>query len=155
MDNNKKKIPTLFLVLRIVGFGLIAAGITLLILAIATKVPEMGQNGWFEAEEKKSLLMFGGITCLIFSVPMLVTGFMSKIQKSFSKVSIQTTSEIIEENKEDLKNISNTTAEIQREAITTKAKAVKDGLKDTIYCKHCGAEIDSDSTFCKECGKKQ
>ena len=24
-----------------------------------------------------------------------------------------------------------------------------------VYCKHCGASIDSDSTFCKACGRKQ
>ena len=23
------------------------------------------------------------------------------------------------------------------------------------YCKHCGTSIDSDSTFCKKCGKEQ
>lgn len=38
----------------------------------------------------------------------------------------------------------------------TIAKEIKKGLKDyTIYCKHCGAIVDSDSTFCKDCGKEQ
>lgn len=41
--------------------------------------------------------------------------------------------------------------------ISPKARAIKEGLTEdeTIYCKHCGASIDSDSTFCKKCGKEQ
>ena len=31
-------------------------------------------------------------------------------------------------------------------------KAIKEGLKDTMYCKHCGKEVDVDSKFCKHCG---
>jgi len=27
--------------------------------------------------------------------------------------------------------------------------------ENTIYCKHCGKEIDGDSQFCKHCGKNQ
>ena len=36
------------------------------------------------------------------------------------------------------------------------AKGFKEGLTDDnrVYCKHCGAQIDSDSNFCKKCGKK-
>ena len=36
------------------------------------------------------------------------------------------------------------------------AKGVKTGLSDNteFYCKLCGSQIDSDSIFCKKCGKK-
>ena len=38
-----------------------------------------------------------------------------------------------------------------------KAEAVKEGFASngvkTMYCKFCGAKIDNDSKFCKECGK--
>ena len=43
------------------------------------------------------------------------------------------------------------------EGIKIKAGAVKEGFTggDTMYCKHCGTSIDSDSRFCKSCGKAQ
>ena len=52
-------------------------------------------------------------------------------------------------------DIYTTAAEIKSDGITTMAKAVKNGIKETMFCKHCGAEIERDSKFCKECGKQQ
>ena len=63
--------------------------------------------------------------------------------------------EIQIQHKEDLTSIANKSADISSEAITKTTRAIKKGIKDTKFCKHCGAEIDSDSTFCKSCGKKQ
>ena len=36
-------------------------------------------------------------------------------------------------------------------------QGIKEGLSEneTVYCKHCGAQIDADSSFCKKCGKQQ
>ena len=63
---------------------------------------------------------------------------------------------IIDQNEEILKETATKEANISKDAIEIKAKAIKDGFtKDTIYCKHCGAVIDRDSKFCKECGKEQ
>lgn len=61
----------------------------------------------------------------------------------------------VDESEEDLKTINDKTANAEADAITTKARALKKGFKDEVYCKHCGYLIDSDSTFCKKCGKKQ
>lgn len=56
--------------------------------------------------------------------------------------------------KEDLEDIADAAAYILADSIKIKAKAIKDGLSDEkMYCKHCGNLIDSDSTFCKKCGK--
>ena len=48
-------------------------------------------------------------------------------------------------------------AEIEKEGIKIKTSAFKEGMSGTktIYCKHCGSRIDSDSKFCKSCGKRQ
>jgi hypothetical protein len=58
-------------------------------------------------------------------------------------------------NKEDLKDIASTAVEITSEAITKTATAIKTGLDDKMFCKHCGEKIDSDSKFCNKCGKEQ
>ena len=63
---------------------------------------------------------------------------------------------IIDENETTLKEISKKEADIQKEGIEIKTRAIKDGFtKDKIYCKHCGESIDEDSKFCKKCGKEQ
>jgi len=64
-------------------------------------------------------------------------------------------SEMLDKNQEKLTKIANQNADINSEAITKSAKALKKGFKDTVFCKHCGESIDSDSKFCKKCGKEQ
>jgi len=65
--------------------------------------------------------------------------------------------QILDENEEVLTDVAHKEAKLNSVKIKSAAKAIKEGLTDTdsIYCKHCGSEIDSDSEFCKKCGKKQ
>lgn len=64
---------------------------------------------------------------------------------------------ILNENEDTLKEMYTKEAEIAKEGLKIKTSAIKEGLSGTknVYCKHCGALIDSDSRFCKSCGKKQ
>ena len=64
---------------------------------------------------------------------------------------------ILTENEDMLKEMYTKDAEIEKEGIRIKTSAFKEGISGTktVYCKHCGAIIDSDSTFCKSCGKRQ
>lgn len=88
-----------------------------------------------------------------FSGTMLcaMVGFKPEI----AKMSARSARYIQEQNKEDLQGLASTGAEIHSEAVKTTARAVKEVLSDTKYCKHCGAKIDEDSRFCKECGGEQ
>ncbi len=74
---------------------------------------------------------------------------------NLGEVSVNTSSNVLTNNEDKLKNIADTTANISKDAITTTVGAIKKGIKDTIYCKHCGELIDKDSKFCKYCGKEQ
>lgn len=64
---------------------------------------------------------------------------------------------ILTENEDTLKEMYTKEADIEKEGLKIRTRAIKEGFSDieTIYCKHCGAVIDSDSKFCKSCGKKQ
>ena len=64
---------------------------------------------------------------------------------------------ILDENEEVLMDIARKEAKIKGVGIKSAARSIREGLTavDSIYCKHCGSEIDSDSKFCKKCGKKQ
>ena len=64
---------------------------------------------------------------------------------------------IIDENEDVLRDMSTKEASIRKDAVEMTARAIKDGFSSDggKYCKHCGESIDSDSTFCKKCGRKQ
>ena len=63
---------------------------------------------------------------------------------------------MMDESKDDFNSISTNMAYATKDGIKTTVRAIKEGLtEENIYCKHCGSEIDSDSKFCKKCGKEQ
>jgi len=63
---------------------------------------------------------------------------------------------IVDNNEEFLREISEKEGEIAGIGIEKKVRAIKKGLvEDKIYCKHCGKSIDADSKYCKKCGKEQ
>ena len=76
--------------------------------------------------------------------------------KEIAKIQSEIENDILEDNQEILKETANKKADINKEAVKAMASAVKEGFsEDEMYCKHCGASIDSDSKFCKKCGKEQ
>lgn len=83
----------------------------------------------------------------------------TSIGKTVGRVEANVRKGILDENEDTLKNVEAREADLDAIRIEKKANALKKGFssnpKETIYCKHCGKSIDSDSTFCSKCGKKQ
>ena len=78
------------------------------------------------------------------------------LQKLGAELNIDVRKEILEDKMDSLQDISSVSADIESVGLEKKAAAIKKGLgSDTVYCKHCGALIDSDSRYCKVCGKEQ
>lgn len=150
MSDNKIKEPKHFLVMRVLGFLLLAIGIVLIILA-CTVFSAHPFNDTFFPKEPNFAALAVGIFSIVISLVLIVNGFAPK----FAKLNAKGARYIQQETKEDTKEIASTGADISSEAVTKTAKAIKKGIKDTKFCKHCGAEIDADSAFCKDCGKKQ
>ncbi|MBO7303673.1 MAG: zinc ribbon domain-containing protein [Clostridia bacterium] len=138
---NKKSV--LHLVLKIIGFIGVAVGIAGFIIS-ANGFGDFESNNFMIGSIMGTFGLFVGIACLIF-------GFAPQIMKA----QLNTVQRIQQENKDVLQDIATTQAEITSDAVTTTAAAVKRGLEDQIFCKHCGKQIDADSTFCSSCGGKQ
>ncbi len=139
-EKKKRKILKWQIVLMVLGFLLLAGGITMIVFfAISDTI--------------NPALIIVGCFLLVFAFIMLSYAFLPLIQRGMIKINKQ----IIEENKEDLKDISSTTGEIASEGVKKVAKSAMEGVNDAdkIYCKHCGQLIDSDSKFCSFCGKEQ
>ena len=70
------------------------------------------------------------------------------------EVTVDSINEILDKKGDDMKKAADRSADISKDSIKTVARSIKEGLKDEIYCKHCGDAIDADSKFCKHCGKR-
>ena len=69
---------------------------------------------------------------------------------------IKATKYMIDESKNDIRDISTSMANATKDGIRITTGAIKDGFASNyIYCKYCGSSIDGDSRFCKNCGKEQ
>lgn len=162
-DKQKKKIktPVAFIVFRVLSLVCLIIGIVGVIMAVNT--------GPYDNFGFVAMAMLG----FFFTLAFALWGFYPQIQKftlkmgrhvaessseelkGLSKTMIGIQKDVQEENKDSLTSIASTSADINSEAITKKAKAVKKGLKDTKFCKNCGKEIDADSNFCSKCGCEQ
>ena len=163
MEENKNQEPKMFKVLRILAPCLLFVGVLLIVLGCTVFRADKSVG---DGDMANLGLIIPGIFIAFLSVPSFFIGFMPKISKTMARANmyiseevapemIKTHKRIQQENKEDLTDISNTGADISSEAITKTTRAIKKGLKDTKFCKHCGTEIDADSTFCKSCGGEQ
>lgn len=138
--NNKK--------VKIAGVIVIAIGIIMLIIGFfVIKVPEMGEEGWFKARKTSSFLKSIGFFVTV--VGCIIRFFVAN-SRQIMAYQVQQGMPIAQEGIEKMSpSMGNAAKEI--------TKGIKEGLSEneTVYCKHCGAQIDADSSFCKKCGKQQ
>ena len=138
MKNQK---PLHFLILKIVGFLLLTVVITG-IGFVFTGFGDFSSNKFMIGGFMVTAGLFGAAVCLF-------VGFSPELTKMQTK----SAKYIQNENREDLREIATTSAEITSDAVSITARAVQKGLRKTVFCKHCGKEIDADSKFCSHCGK--
>ena len=81
---------------------------------------------------------------------------LKELMKTTAKTETIAEKEILDENEEIMSSNEKRKANIKKESIEVTARAIKDGLtSNKIYCRYCGTSIESDSRFCKNCGKEQ
>ena len=126
---NNKRIK---LLLRIVGFTLLGAGIILSVIGFVN----------FENFETDLFsLTFLGLPCIAFGVGLVAFSFMQSISRFVKNEQTPVLNEFA-------KDIS--------PAVRTFTKAVKDGLLDNTpnFCSNCGKGVNPEDKFCPNCGKQ-
>ena len=170
-QKGKTKLPTIFIVLRIIALLLLATGITLVVIG---------------SKNDDARFMIPGIFGLILCLFLGIISFIPSIQKTSIKtekyimetskedlkdllsttmgIGIGATSDAIDENEDDFRNVVDKGSDIASGGLFKTARTIGRGIKQgfgdakgqkDVYCKYCGASIDSDSVFCKQCGRKQ
>ena len=134
--------PRHFWIFKIIGIIGAVATVTGIVLTVAG-------FGDFESNN----FMIGGFVAVI-GVMMTALGIAIGFGPEIAKARAKTLRYIQEENKDDLTAIANNSAEIMSDAVSKTANAIANGVQKTMFCKHCGARIDADSTFCSRCGKE-
>ena len=96
------------------------------------------------------------IISILIIILTFVMMFSTKARAKMMAKQIKATRYMMDEVKDDIRSISTDMADATKGGIETSTRAIKKGLTEDIhiYCKHCGSAIDSDSRFCKSCGKK-
>ena len=96
--------------------------------------------------------IFIGIV-FIFVIAMFIS---PKFRGKMMSRQIKAQKYMMDESREDIKSISNDMAYATKDGIKITANAIKEGFTgSSVFCKHCGNEIDADSKYCKNCGKEQ
>ena len=134
--------PRHFWIFKIIGVIGAVATVTGIVLTVAG-------FGDFESNN----FMIGSFVAVI-GVMMTALGITIGFGPEIAKLRAKTLRYIQEENKEDLTAIASNSVEIMSDAGSKTAGAIANGVQKTMFCKHCGARIDADSTFCSCCGKE-
>ena len=140
------KKPKAYIVCKTVAFVLLAIAAVFFVGGLVHEImnPDHSNNGTI-------VIVRIGVGFAILSIIMFIIAFGPERRRMLAKYARYRQNET----KDIATDIYLTQAEIKSGGIKTIAKAFKDGMKDSIFCKHCGAEIDQDSKFCRECGKEQ
>ena len=137
---NKK--PTHFHIFKLVGVVGVITAVVGIVLAI---------SGFGNFENNNFMI---GSFLTVIGMMATAIGIMIGFGPEIVKARLQTARYIQEEAKDDLTAIASNSAEITKDAVTTTAEAIREGIEIKKYCKHCGAKIDSDAKFCTVCGKE-
>lgn len=129
---NEEKYQKTKRVLITIGFISLCIGLTLIIISFVMKTPEMGQDGWYDANSRKMILRFlGFIFCLMIPMPMFFMAFRRNIIAYNVQQMMPVAKEGIKEMTPAYKEMAKEMAPIYGEIAKEISKGVSEGIKDS------------------------
>ena len=162
MENNNKNFISkkLSTILLIVGAVLLVVGIVLDVLAESF----IDTDNLFESNiQAFDIMSTFGWVAIVAGLIMMFVGALPYIVKLFAKLGKET----LDTAGEDIKEVTTKGVETFTPATQKTIKVFKDAIVDKtadektqeeqkeVYCRYCGAKIDTDAKFCSNCGKEQ
>lgn len=117
---NEEKYNKIKKILKTIGLISLCIGITLLIISFIIRVPNMSEEGWFEASKTKGLLQ--GLS-FVFGLLVPLPIFFMAYGREITSFTIQQHMPIV---KEGVEKMTPTMGNVAKEI----AKGVKEGLKE-------------------------
>lgn len=106
-------------------------------------------------------IVFGIMTILSIGIFIFVffTIFSPKMRAKLVSQNIKAQKQILDDNKEILKDISEKNADLENISFQKKVKTIQEAFKEEksqkyIYCQNCGQKNDENAIYCQKCGKK-
>ena len=153
-QKNNKKVKTAGAIVMILGLCLVCAGIFVLISASQIEIPKFGSSNRMEVIRAQSDREGLGMLMLLPGIFITIVGCMIRfVVGNQRNIMAYQTQQVMPIAQEGIEKMSPSMGTAAKEI----AKGIKEGLSndETVYCKHCGAQIDVDSNFCNKCGKQQ
>jgi len=88
-EQNWQRLRKVFLIVAIIGIGLLIGGLILLISGISIDVPAMGEDGWFDETSRRNGMMFGGGVMMMFGLVMTIGGITAYFKRQLAGAAIQ------------------------------------------------------------------
>lgn len=106
-------------------------------------------------------IIFGVITFLSIGIIVFVflTIFNPKMRAKLVSQNIKAQKQILDDNEEILKDISEKNADLENISFKKKVKTIQEAFKEEksqnyIYCQNCGQKNNEDARYCQKCGEK-
>ena len=117
---NEEKYNKIKKILKTIGFISLSIGVILFVMSLLIRVPEMGQDGWFELESKKDHLRF---LSFIFGLMLPMSMFFIAYGREIRAFQAQ---QVMPVAKEGIEKMAPTAGVVAKEV----TKGIKEGLNE-------------------------
>ena len=142
-----KKHSKMWLIPLIIGASIFIAGIIMITTGISMFVPDMGDDGWYDAETNRDALIFLGLVITILGVAIGGIGTFASFASTpeFKERQLKR----LQEHKQIFSSMmSKFGISIDNQETEQKSKATK-------VCEYCDTEVDTKEKVCPSCGAKK
>ncbi len=156
-NNEKKKFSVGLKIALVIGLIVVVVGFVLFFM----REPTLSMIGVF--------VLFVGFVLTSIGLEPLVAKFKLKVSKhiveqnkddlaELSKYGVDINKKVITDKQSDLTDIANMQADITQDAVKKIAKSASEGWEDgqenAKFCTNCGQKISVNGKFCSNCGQK-
>ncbi len=165
-QKGKKFFKKAALIAGLIALTLIIAGIIVIVNGVNKPVPDMLQDGWFEAESDRNQAIFSGAALIgvalipgVIAISMLVVAHQREIlafgASTVAPVAGETINYLADETSPAIEKVVGAVSSGVAEGVVKAKSATGANQNNNVkYCQECGTKNPKSAKFCSNCGKK-